>query len=433
MTKAYETIIVGGGFAGLTAARELSMLGHQVLVLEARDRLGGRTWTDRRFGMNLEMGGTFVHWYQPHVWTEITRYGLEVIPVPKADKAYWITDGTLRSGTVGQFHTILKKSAESLMRDSKEKISFPYKPFESKSLKKLDGKSVANYIDNLDLSNEERDALWALLATDASSYLEEVSLMQMFRWVGFANGNTDAFFDTVSGYKLKTGTGSLIAHIASDIAGDIQLETEVVSIEQMNNKIVATTKNGQSYEANTAIVTVPLNVLNNIQFRPSLSESKKSAMREGQASKGVKVFARVRGELESFIAYAPAGYPLNVVRTENIGEGESIVLGFGSDANTFDANDRLAVQGALRHWLTDIEVIESTSHDWVAEKFSRGTWPMMRPNQFTSYLEELKRHEKNVYFAGSIYANGWNSFIDGAIETGITTARKVHENLLDRA
>src|SRR5699024_2603518 len=200
MTKAYDTIVVGGGFSGLTAARELSMLGHQVLVLEARDRLGGRTWTDRRFGMNLEMGGTFVHWYQPHVWTEITRYGLEVIPVPKADKAYWITDGTLRSGTVGQFHTILKKSAESLMRYSKEKISFPYKPCESKSLKKLDGKSVANYIDNLDLSNEERDALWALLATDASSYLEEVSLMQMFRWVGFANGNTDAFFDTVSGY-----------------------------------------------------------------------------------------------------------------------------------------------------------------------------------------------------------------------------------------
>src|SRR5699024_2522270 len=141
-----------------------SMLGHQVLVLEARDRLGGRTWTDRRFGMNLEMGGTFVHWYQPHVWTEITRYGLEVIPVPKADKAYWIIDGALQSGIVKQFNTILNKSDKSVMRYSKEKIAFPYKTFESKSLKKLDGKLVADYIAILDLSNEERDALWALLA-----------------------------------------------------------------------------------------------------------------------------------------------------------------------------------------------------------------------------------------------------------------------------
>jgi phytoene dehydrogenase-like protein len=51
-------------------------LGYKVIVLEARDRIGGRTWTSKIDGYPYEMGGTWVHWGQPHVWTELSRYGL---------------------------------------------------------------------------------------------------------------------------------------------------------------------------------------------------------------------------------------------------------------------------------------------------------------------------------------------------------------------
>ena len=73
-----DAIVVGGGFAGATAARELSRAGCRVVLLEARDRLGGRTWTSSFAGQPVEMGGTWVHWHQPHVWAELTRYGLEL-------------------------------------------------------------------------------------------------------------------------------------------------------------------------------------------------------------------------------------------------------------------------------------------------------------------------------------------------------------------
>lgn len=85
--------IVGAGFAGLTAARELEMLGLETTIFEARDRIGGRAWTDTRMGIPLEMGATWVHWYQPHIWSEITRYKQGIYPSPHADKAYWIADG----------------------------------------------------------------------------------------------------------------------------------------------------------------------------------------------------------------------------------------------------------------------------------------------------------------------------------------------------
>jgi choline dehydrogenase-like flavoprotein len=73
-----DVVVIGAGFAGLVAARELGRVGLDVIVLEASDRVGGRTWTDRGLGHDLELGGTWVHWVQPHTWAEMTRYGREI-------------------------------------------------------------------------------------------------------------------------------------------------------------------------------------------------------------------------------------------------------------------------------------------------------------------------------------------------------------------
>src|SRR5437867_3125521 len=101
-----DVVVIGAGFAGLIAARELGRAGLDVLVLEARDRVGGRTWTDRRLGHDLELGGTWVHWVQPHTWAEMTRYGRQVTRSPAVEAAgghwqlmheasatYWVVGG----------------------------------------------------------------------------------------------------------------------------------------------------------------------------------------------------------------------------------------------------------------------------------------------------------------------------------------------------
>jgi monoamine oxidase len=65
-----DIIVVGGGIAGLVTARELSRSGFDVVVLEARERLGGRVFTDHRLGRDLEIGGNWLHWVQPHAWAK---------------------------------------------------------------------------------------------------------------------------------------------------------------------------------------------------------------------------------------------------------------------------------------------------------------------------------------------------------------------------
>src|SRR5699024_10187308 len=71
------------------AARELQSAGISVEIIEARDRIGGRAWTDERMGRPLEMGATWVHWYQANVWNEIMRYNQPIVASPDPEKVCW--------------------------------------------------------------------------------------------------------------------------------------------------------------------------------------------------------------------------------------------------------------------------------------------------------------------------------------------------------
>jgi phytoene dehydrogenase-like protein len=80
----YDVVVIGGGFAGVTTARDCQKNGYRTLVLEARDRLGGRTFTTEFEGSRIELGGTWIHNTQPFAWTEAERYGLEIKETPGA-------------------------------------------------------------------------------------------------------------------------------------------------------------------------------------------------------------------------------------------------------------------------------------------------------------------------------------------------------------
>lgn len=104
----FDVIVVGAGYTGLTAARDTSttgsssagkpiayvvslltsIIGLKTLLLEGRDRIGGRTWSSNIDGYPFEMGGTWVHWFQPHVYRELSRYGMKDELVHSTDFTY---------------------------------------------------------------------------------------------------------------------------------------------------------------------------------------------------------------------------------------------------------------------------------------------------------------------------------------------------------
>ena len=118
MVEEADVIIIGAGMSGSAAARELKMSGLKVVILEARDRVGGRTYSTEWCGRPVELGGHYVHPVQPFIWNEILRYGEEVAEVeglatgddaekPASTVARWEVEGMWHEGTADELDELL--------------------------------------------------------------------------------------------------------------------------------------------------------------------------------------------------------------------------------------------------------------------------------------------------------------------------------------
>jgi monoamine oxidase len=94
-----------------------------------------------------------------------------------------------------------------------------------------------------------------------------------------------------------------------------------------------------------------------------------------------------------------------------------------SDAAAIDADDLNAVQNALRIFVPDIEVLETASHDWVADRFSQGTFAMHRPGNLTNAAVRMRASHGRIHFTGSDIAALDAGAIAGALESGGRAAR----------
>jgi monoamine oxidase len=234
-------------------------------------------------------------------------------------------------------------------------------------------------------------------------------------------------FDAIARYKIKTGTKSLLDAMAADAAADIRLSTPVAAVDQTEHGVRVETRAGEAYRADAVVVTAPLNTLGAIAFRPGLSVTKQAVISEGQASRGAKAWVYVRGDLpRPLMALAPDTELLQYAHTEEILSDGQLLVAFGCDAAALDVTSVDEMDRAIRRLLgEEVSVVTTAGTNWLDDEFSRGTWPVLRPRQVTRYLREMQTPEGSVYFAGSETANGWNGFIDGAIESGIRAARQL--------
>ncbi|MEV4647217.1 NAD(P)/FAD-dependent oxidoreductase [Saccharopolyspora sp. NPDC049357] len=425
MSEETDVVVVGGGVAGLITARELDRKGLRVTVLEARDRLGGRVWTDHRLGRDLEIGGTWLHWVQPHAWAEVNRYGLEVTRGPRPEEAYWLAGDDVRTGTLDGFMELIDPGMRRLLEGTMQHIPRPDKPLSNPELASVDGFSVQDKLDELDLPVEEYRANEAAWVGHFNAPLGDGAFTSALRWTAATAGSWHLMHEASAVFRLASGTRSLIEAIVADTDADIRTSTEVSRIEHDADGAVVTTTGGERIRARRVVLTLPQNLLGDLDISPGLCAEKKAVTAEGTASKGVKVWIRVRGPIKPFFAYSSAAHPLSVVRTEFLGDDDAVLVSFGADASRISPNDRDAVAEALRVWRDDLEVLEVTGHDWMADPHSRETWLMQKPNQLTRYFAAQQRAEGVLHFAGSDYANLWAGFIDGAIESGHRVARDI--------
>ncbi|WP_017613115.1 flavin monoamine oxidase family protein [Nocardiopsis salina] len=425
MQQSADVVVVGAGVAGLITARELGRTGKGVLVLEARDRLGGRVWTDERFGRPLEMGGTWVHWLQPHVWAEITRLGLDVTRGPRPEQAYWLAGDEVRTGTLDGFMELIDPGMRRLLADTMDVIPRPDAPTSSPALASVDGATVQEKLDELDLPVEEYNANEAAWVGHLNAPPSEAGFSSALRWTAATAGSWHLMHEASAVFRLTGGTRALVSALAEEARAQIHTSTTVSRIEHGDDSAVVTTSDGTRITAGRVVVSLPQNILPSVEFSPALPAGKTVPAEEKAASQGVKVWIRVRGPITPFFAYSSAHHPLSVVRTEFIGEDDAVLVAFGADSTRIAPDDTDAVRKALGVWRDDLEVLDSTGHDWMADPLSGETWMIHRPGQVSQYLELQQRSEGVLHFAGSDHANLWPGFIDGAVESGLRVARQI--------
>jgi monoamine oxidase len=425
-----DVVVIGGGFAGVTAARESALAGLDTLLLEARDRLGGRTWTRRWNGTDIELGGGWVHWHQPHTWSEITRAGLAVEVSEDADVAGWFVGERRRSGTISERDAVAERGWNQFVAGVEEALPRPHDPlFAREKLAEFDEKTIAQRLDELDLDDEGREVLIAELESLAHGRLDDAGAVSVLRWHALSGGSLALTQFTGGRVTLRDGTRSLLSAIASGAEFETRLSAPVAAVTRHDDGVEVHTRAGETIPARTVVVAVPLNALGGVQFDPPLSDGKQRAIALGQASRGIKIFVHARGAPVVRNAIKP-GHAFGYLDTETLyPDGTQLLIGFGPDAESCDATNLSSVQRQLDEILPGYEALAATAHDWLADEFSRGTWAIHRPGWYTRHHAEMQKPEGAVIFAGSDLADGWAGFIDGAIESGLRAgARAVRQS-----
>jgi monoamine oxidase len=436
MSKAFETdydvVVIGGGFAGSMAARDLREADLSVLLLEARERLGGRTFykpstlTDR----SLEYGGT---WVNLETYTtidrEVKRYDLPVVSSPDPDTYLTRFD----DGSIGHNFPIpydqwqaFEQAAFRIMTDAR-RLDLE-RPLSEQDVRDLDV-PWTEYVVKLDLPAETRTYIDGWVALTSGSKLEEASALGLFGYIA-SIGYSALGLATILTTKFADGTISLINRLTEDV--EVRLESPVASVSHGPDLVRTTTTTGDVVTSRAVVFTAPLNTWVDVVFEPSLSEIKLGESRKGIAGHAFKLWVLTETVDSTFpFLMNPRDEVVQLAVPEYRESNGDLLACFGVARDEYDLTDPKVVEESLGKVQPGLRVLGTDHHDWIADPYSKGTWASHRPGTMGTHHAEIKRREGRVAFAGADVGIRGPGSIDCAASSGAEAAAEVIGFLAD--
>jgi len=244
--------------------RDLTEAGHQAIVLEARDRIGGRTWYREIPGTGVwaEYGGMFIsRETQPSLAAELTRYGIAVTEPAEPETIGWVR-GDRREEGAGAIDRIREQLAGSSLTDALDGTAKAFASEGREALAQLDVAS-AGWVESLRAPDEAADYLRSFLAAMGGARLEKTSILPLL-WdmIELDYTPVDAYVDL--GELITNGTKALIDAMGEAL--EIRFGSVVTAVATGQAGVTVTLTDGSRLKAPAAIVALPLNIWADVEF-----------------------------------------------------------------------------------------------------------------------------------------------------------------------
>ena len=440
-----DVLIVGAGAAGLTAANELKKAGLSVAVLEARDRVGGRLWTDTIEGAMLEIGGQWISPDQTALIETVADLGLDTFSrYREGDSVYVGPDGTAHRFTGEMFP--VSPETEAVIAHLTERLDAmvaeidPDRPWAHEKAAEWDSVSWDAW---LRAQTDDDEAVRNLAFATGSAMLTKpthaISLLEsllMAASAGSYSNLVDA--DFILDKRVVGGLQQVPLLLAERLGEDVFLNQPVRTLEWSDEGVTAVA-DGMTVRARQAILALAPVLYSRISFVPALPRLQHQMHQHLSMGFVIKVHAvyetpfwREKGL--SGTAFSPYELSHEAYDNSNHGEERGTLVGFVSDLNAdgvfeLSADERKQrILTSLSHYYGPeaLDPVVYYESDWGSEEWTRGAYAASFDlGGLSRYGKHLREAVGPIHFACSDLAGAGYQHVDGAIRMGRLVAAQI--------
>jgi monoamine oxidase len=444
-----DCIVIGGGFAGLAAADHLCRRGKRAIVLEARDRVGGRTATIALAdGTAVDVGGQWLGPTQDRMYALCRRFGRDVYPMHVAgDNLLRLRGSNRRYRGHIPFRTppwTLANLGWVLARLELMARRIPLEaPWQAPDAAALDQVTLGDWVRHNVVDPHARAIVDVGIEAVFAAEADELSLLHALFYMR-SGGSFDLLTRSEGGAQQDRITGG-VQPLAEDLAeairqqgGTVTLESPVTSIAQSDDGVTVESATG-TLTAPATIVALPPPLAAAIDYRPRLSFERRELLTKtpmGSVIKCIAAYDRPFWRDQGFSGQAIADEgPMKAVFDASPKDARpALLMGFfeGAEARRFAEAPPEERQGValdtFARFFGDAarSPIDYVDRAWTKEPFSRGCYAaLFPPGIWTQFGRVIREPEGRIHWAGTETAIRWNGYIEGAVRSGERAATEI--------